>query len=115
MPALGIAFYPRDGNDALMLLGPGEAVQLAALLKPHGNTAPPGELDDLFDAPVPAPTGNHDTLERTAGDERFVHGVDAGELFHRLSPARRRIQGCGRGRSSPAGRKTIPQLRRAKG
>jgi len=80
-----------DGNNALMIAGVGEAVEIAAVLETHGNVALAGELHDIFDARILTAFGDDNAVKRVAGFEGFAHGVNAGESVHggslQFSPA----------------------------
>ena len=67
----------RQGDDTLMLAGAREAIELRAVLEANSDTALPGQGDQFFEAVAVVAAGNHDALERAAGDERFADGVDA--------------------------------------
>ena len=71
-----------DRDDALVLAGVGEAIELAAIFKTNGDAARASELHDFFDASVLAALGDDDAVEGAAGFEGFADGVNASEAVH---------------------------------
>jgi hypothetical protein len=58
-----------------MILGVGQAIELAAILEAHWDALPARQLHDLFGARVLAAFGDEDTVERATRFERLAHRV----------------------------------------
>jgi hypothetical protein len=71
-----------NGDNALVVAGICEPVELAAVLESHGDTARAGKLNDFLNAGILAAFGDDDTVKGTAGFEGFANRVNAGETVH---------------------------------
>ncbi len=68
-----------DGDDALVIFGVGEAVELAAVFEADGDALFSCELNNFFYAGVLAAFGDNNAVDGALGLKGFADGVDAGE------------------------------------
>src|SRR5712692_3970804 len=71
-----------QGHYALMILGIGQAVELAALLKSHGDVSLARQLHDFLHARILPPARDHDAVERAARFQSLAHRVYSRQPVH---------------------------------
>jgi hypothetical protein len=102
-----------EGDDALMTLGAGRAIELDAILEAHRHAARASQIDNFLDASAALPASDEDAVEGPSGDESFFDSMNSGKRNHFkitsafLSP-HLKLEPCPIAR--PAKRKQMAQL-----